>query len=81
MGKPVTNLQDVKLGKVNNILMDLSAGRITAVVISSGGFIGIAEKLSAVSPTGLRYNAENQTLQLDSSKELLAGSPHFKANE
>ena len=81
MGKPVTNLQDVKFGKVKNILMDLSAGRITAVVISSGGFIGMADKLSAVSPTGLRCNAEHQTLQLDSSKELLAGSPHFKANE
>jgi sporulation protein YlmC with PRC-barrel domain len=81
MGKPVTNLQDVKLGKVNNILVDLPAGRIAAVIISSGGFIGMAERLSAVSPTELRYNAEHQTLQMDSSKELLAGSPHFKANE
>jgi sporulation protein YlmC with PRC-barrel domain len=81
MGKVVTNLQDVKLGKVKNILVDLPAGRITAVVISSGGLIGMAEKLSAVSPIGLRYNAEHQTLQLDSSKVLLAGSPHFKANE
>jgi sporulation protein YlmC with PRC-barrel domain len=81
MGKPVTNLQDVKLGKVENLMVDLSAGRIAAVIISSGGFIGMANKLSAVSPAELRYNAEHQTLQMDSSKEMLAGSPHFTANE
>ena len=81
MGKPVTNLQDEKIGKVENFMVDLSAGRIAAVVISSSGFIGMADKLSAVSPTELRYNAEHQTLQMDSSKELLAGSPRFKANE
>jgi len=72
MGKPVTNLQGVKLGNVENLVMDLSAGRITAVIISSGGFIGIADKLNAVSPAELRYEAEHQTLRLDSSSETLA---------
>jgi sporulation protein YlmC with PRC-barrel domain len=81
MGKPVTNLQNEKLGKVENLVVDLSAGRITAVIIASGGFMGMADKLSAISPTGLRYNAEYQTLQFDSSKEMLAGLPRFKDNE
>jgi len=81
MGKPVTNLQGEKLGKVENLVVELSAGRITEVVISSGGFIGMADKLSAISPTGLRYNAEHQTLQFDSSKEMLADLPRFKAIE
>jgi len=81
MGKAVTNLQGVNLGKVENFIMDLPAGRITVVIISSGGFIGMADKLSAVSPLDLRYNAEHQTLQLDSSSEMLARSPLFRANE
>ncbi len=81
MGKSVENLQDEELGKVENFIVDLSAGRIVAVIISSGGFIGVANELSAVSPTRLRYNAEYHTLQLDSSKEMLASSPHFKASE
>jgi hypothetical protein len=54
---------------------------ITAVIILSGGFIGMADKLSAISPAGLRYHAEHQTLQFDSSKEMLAGLPRFKANQ
>jgi sporulation protein YlmC with PRC-barrel domain len=81
MGRTVTNLQGEKLGKVENLVVELPAGRITAVIISSGGFIGMADKLSAISPAGLRYHAEHQTLQFDSSKEMLAGLPRFKANQ
>jgi len=81
MGKPVMNLQGEKLGKVENLMMDPLAGRIASVIISSGGFIGVASHLSAVSPTKLRYNAEYHTLQLDCSKEMLASSPHFQARD
>jgi sporulation protein YlmC with PRC-barrel domain len=81
MGTPVKNLQDEKLGKVENLMVNLSAGRIVAVVISSGGFIGIGDELSAVPPTALQFNTERDTLQLDASKEMLTASPHFKANQ
>ncbi len=81
MGTPVKNLQDQNLGKVENLMVDVSAGRIVAVIISSGGFIGLGDELSAVPPTALRFNAEHDTLQLDASREMLASSPHFKANQ
>jgi hypothetical protein len=38
-------------------MVDLSAGRIVAVIISSGGYIGLGDELSAVPPTALRFNA------------------------
>jgi hypothetical protein len=38
-------------------------------------------ELSAVPPTTLRFNVRHDTLQLDTSKEMLANSPHFKSNE
>jgi len=81
IGTPVMNLQDEKLGKVENLLVDLSSGRIVAVVISAGGFIGIADELSAVPPTALRYSVDRETLQLDVSKDTLSNSPHFKGNQ
>ena len=81
MGTPVKNLQDQKLGKVENLMVDVSAGRIVAVIISSGGYIGLGDELSAVPPTALRFNAQHDTLQLDASKEMLASSPHFKASQ
>ena len=81
MGTPVNNLQDEKLGKVENLLVDLPAGRLVTVIVSSGGFLGMGDELSAVPPTALRFTANRDTLQLDASKEMLASAPHFKANQ
>jgi sporulation protein YlmC with PRC-barrel domain len=81
MGTPVNNLQDENVGKVKNFIVDLSCGRIVAVIISSGGYMGMDGELSAVPPTTLRYNTEHDSLQMDTSKEMLANSPHFKSNE
>jgi sporulation protein YlmC with PRC-barrel domain len=81
MGTPVKNLQGEQLGRVENLMVDLSAGRIIAVIISTGEFLGLGGELSAVPPTALRFNSQHDTLQLDASKETLAGSPHFKANQ
>jgi len=80
-GTSVSNLQDEKIGTVKNFIVDLAAGRIVAVIISSGGYMGMDGELSAVPPAALRFNVEHDTLQLDTSKEMLANSPHFKANE
>jgi hyperosmotically inducible protein len=81
MGMPVKNLQDEKLGKVENILLDLPSGRVVALIVSSGGFLGMGDELSAVPPAALRFTAERDSLQLDASKELLSNAPHFKANQ
>ncbi len=81
MGTPVKNLQDEKLGAVENILLDLPSGRIVAVVVSSGGFLGIGDELSAIPPTALRFSPDREYLQLDISKEMLGNAPHFSANQ
>ena len=81
MGTSVKNLQDEKLGKVDNLLVDLPSGRIVAVILSSGGFLGMGDELSAVPPTALRFAADRETLALDTTKETLSNSPHFKADQ
>jgi len=81
LGMTVKNNQGEKLGKVENMLVDLSSGRIVAVVVSSGGFLGMGDELSAVPPTTLRYTQERDALRLDVSKEALSIAPHFKTGE
>jgi hypothetical protein len=81
LGRSVRNLQNEKLGEVENFLLDVSAGRIVAVIISSGGFTGRGDELSAVPPTAFIFNAEEDILQLDVSKATLASFPHFPAGE
>lgn len=81
IGTSVKNLQDEKLGDVDNILVDLSSGRIVAVIVSTGGFLGINDELSAIPASALRYTTDRDTLQLDASKEALSKAPHFKASQ
>ena len=80
MGTPVNNLQNEKLGQVENLMVDLSSSRIVAVIVSTGGFIGMADELSAVPPTALHFNPGHDILQLDTSREMLGNSPHFQAS-
>ena len=80
-GTPVRNLQNEKLGKVENLLVDLPSGRLVAVIVSSGGFLGMGDELSALPPTALRFTADRDTLQLDTTKEMLSSAPHFKADQ
>jgi len=81
MGQVVKNQQGEELGKVENMLVDVQSGRLVAIVISSGGFLGMRDELSAVPPTALTFNAERDTLQLDTSKERLSAAPHFKSDQ
>jgi sporulation protein YlmC with PRC-barrel domain len=81
IGLSVENRQGTKLGDVDNLLVDLAAGRIVAVIISSGTFLGISDARSAIPPTALRFTSDRNTLQLDASKETLSQAPHFQANQ
>ena len=81
MGTAVNNRENEKLGTIENLLVDLSSGRIVAVIISTGGFLGLRDELSAVPASALRFSSDRDTLQLDASKESLSNAPHFQANQ
>ena len=81
VGMTVTNVQGETIGKVENLALDLSSGRIVAVVISSGGFMGMGGEYSAVPPSAFTINDQTNALQLDVSKETLANSPHFTSGQ
>ena len=81
MGSTVQNLQNERIGSVEDVLVDIESGRLLAVVVSSGGFLGMGDDLSAVPPTALRRGSAAQTYQLDATKEQLTASPHFKRTE
>ncbi len=81
LGTTAVNLQNEKLGKVHNFLVDLHSGRVAEVIIASGGFLGMRDELSAIPPQAFRWNADNTELTLDTTKEFLKSAPHFKASE
>lgn len=81
IGLTVKNLQDETVGKVDNLLINLPAGRVAEVVVSAGGFLGIGDELNAIPPSSFHYNATHDALVLDATKESLTKAPRFKSTE
>ena len=81
LGARVNNLQAEKIGRVDDVLVDLPAGRIVTFVVSSRGLQGVGDQLTSLPPGALRTTPDRSTLKLDSSREMLASAPHFEANQ
>lgn len=81
IGLAVVNKEDKKCGDVDNLIVDLPAGRLVHVIVSSGGFLGIGDALNAVPPSAFRYNAQRDSLIVDLNKEQLTRAPYFKSSD
>jgi sporulation protein YlmC with PRC-barrel domain len=70
---------DNKIGDVNDVLVD-KEGKITALMIGVGGFLGMGEKDVAVPFSSIRASMKDNKwyLVLDTTKEALKVAPGFK---
>ena len=81
IGMTVKNYQDEKLGKVEDLAVDVESGRIVQVILSTGGFIGIGDTLTAVPPGALHHDVAHKVLHLDADKEKLKSAPKFEMSK
>jgi sporulation protein YlmC with PRC-barrel domain len=77
IGERVENLKGENIGKVKDIMLDISSGKIEYVVIQFGGFLGIGEKLFAIPFQAFQLNTEEKVFILDEEKEFLENAPGF----
>lgn len=77
MGIDVKNASDETIGEIEDLILDLKSEEIMAVVISSGGFLGIADNLSAVPFSVLRYDSATKSFKTKLTKEQLGKAPQF----
>ena len=80
IGTTVHNMQNERLGRVSDMVVDCIR-RVVEIILSSGGFLGIDNELSAVPPQAFHQGNEADTLALDTSKDALMNAPHFKSSE
>lgn len=80
MGHNVENTSGETIGEVKDLVLDMKSGEILAVVISSGGFLGIADTLSAVPVKALRYDRSAKAFKTRLTKEQLGKAPSFKTD-
>ena len=76
-GDDVVNAQGEKLGDIKSIMIDVPSGRVAYAVLSSGGFLGIGEKLFAIPWSALTLDADNKCFILNIDKERLKNAPGF----
>ncbi|GAA0769018.1 PRC-barrel domain-containing protein [Ideonella azotifigens] len=76
-GDKILNLQEQTLGTIEEIMLDMSSGRIAYVVMASGGFLGLGEKLFALPWSALTLDADRKCFVLDASKEKFDHAPGF----
>ncbi len=81
IGKSIYNPRKEFLGKVKDILLDMDSARVVAVIVSSGGFLGVNDELSAFPHRAFKFTEDRGNLLLDATKEIMHAAPHFKSNE
>lgn len=74
----VYDAKDAKIGDVEDVLLDKS-GKIDAVILGVGGFLGIGEKDVAVPFNAIRVTEKNgkRYLVMDTTKEALQSAPSY----
>jgi sporulation protein YlmC with PRC-barrel domain len=77
IGDEVLNRDGEKLGKINDIMVELSSGKIEYVVIELGGFLGMGEKYFAVPFELLKVDEKQEVFVLDQARETLNAAPGF----
>jgi len=76
-GDEVMNRQGEKLGTIEEIMLDVSTGRIAYAVLSAGGFLGMGDKLFAIPWQALTLDTDNECFILDVDKDRLQNAPGF----
>ncbi|MDQ6763052.1 MAG: PRC-barrel domain-containing protein [Bacteroidota bacterium] len=80
LGDKVHNAQDEHLGKIADIMIDITNGKIEYVVIEFGGFLTIGEKYFAIPFSLLQVDPSNKAFVLDQTKDKLEKAPGFDMN-
>ncbi|MDE1181643.1 PRC-barrel domain-containing protein [Paraburkholderia sp.] len=76
-GNPVISIDGDDVGKIKQIMLDVRSGRIAYAVLSTGGFLGVGEKLLAIPWTALALDIENKCFRLDMATERVKNAPGF----
>ena len=81
IGSEVKNMAGEKLGKLEDFVLDLGSGRIAYAVLSFGGFLHVGNKLFALPPKALTFNADDEEFMVNIDKGVLKNAPGFDKDD
>jgi hypothetical protein len=80
IGTKVVNTANETIGDINEIVLGKD-GKVAAVIIGAGGFLGIAEREVAVNFDSLRMSRDsnnNVVVTVNATKDVLTGAPEWR---
>ena len=80
IGDKVKNPKGEHMGKILDIMLDITSGKIEYIVIEFGGFLTIGEKYFAIPFNLLKVDPENKMFVFDQPREVLEKAPGFDIN-
>ena len=80
IGDKVHNEAGEHVGKIEDIMIDITTGKIEYVVIAFGGFLTINEKYFAIPFRLLKVDPVNKAFIFNQSREMLEKAPGFDLN-
>jgi sporulation protein YlmC with PRC-barrel domain len=83
VGSEVKNAEGEELGSIEDLVIDVSTGKVRYAALSFGGFLGVGDKLFAVPWGSLQFLSDadgNRHFVLDASQERLETAPGFDKN-
>lgn len=76
-GDDVVNSEGENLGEIKEIMIDVQSGRVAYAVLSTGGLLGIGDKLHAIPWGALKLDVARECFILDVDKDRLEAAPGF----
>jgi sporulation protein YlmC with PRC-barrel domain len=76
IGREVRTSDDERVGRIDDLLVDLESGRLLYAVVSAGGFLRLGERLVAV-PPGLFSQVTDRRVIIDANREQLTDAPQY----
>ncbi len=76
-GDKVMSSDDKDVGKIKEIMLDVYTGRIAYAVMSSGGFLGIGDKLLAIPWSALTLDTDRKCFLLSVGADTVKNAPGF----
>lgn len=73
----VRNPKGEELGKIQELMIDITSGRIAYAVLAYGGFLGMGDKLFAIPWEALMLASNEREFVLDLDQEVLKNAPGF----
>jgi sporulation protein YlmC with PRC-barrel domain len=80
IGDKVHNEAGEHVGKIEDIMVDITTGKIEYVVIAFGGFLTINEKYFAIPFRLLKVDTATKSFILNQPKDVLEKAPGFDLN-